>query len=265
MIFRLFREVAIRAALVLALVACCGTAFAQQGKDIWESTKNNSDVDLTKDTWVYMDPATDSNVLWKTRVWRTIDCREAKNAQLMKVMRGDTMRTFSKVLLDLIKSGSIKARDPAFDSLPYFPLMLPYDIVLARLHVSGDSIPTCAAIKIVEDWRFLRREGQMVVTILRLTPVFRLPDASGNIVDSPLFWVSYEECRKYFGGYTVVTSGKRHEITLEEFFENRQFNSRITKVSNQFATPQEGVEVIEEVQGRFDYEAPERKHRKRRR
>jgi hypothetical protein len=67
----------------------------------------------------------------------------------------------------------------------------------------------------------------MVVRIAAIAPM-----ANGKA----LFWVSYPDIRRYIARYEAYNGKTNARYTWDEYFESRQFSSKITKVGNPFGT-----------------------------
>ena len=74
---------------------------------------------------------------------------------------------------------------------------------------------------IIEDWIFDKEQGQMVVQIRAIAPM---------VQGKPLFWLSYPDIRRYLAQYEVYADEKEARLTWDEYFESRQFSSKITRV-----------------------------------
>ena len=79
--------------------------------------------------------------------------------------------------------------------------------------------------RIIEDWIFDKGQGVMVVRIRAIAPM---------VNGKPLFWVRYTDIRSYLAQYEVYTVKDYARYTWDEYFESRQFSSKITKVSNPY-------------------------------
>jgi gliding motility associated protien GldN len=172
--------------------------------------------------WEYIAP---QDILWKKRVWRQIDLREKNNAPMSNDSLIPKEYVFANLLLFGLKNGTIKAyadEDTGFKN----------PISVQKI----DSIIPCGEgcvypkqvgyYKIIEDWIFDKEKGVMVVRILAIAPAVNV---NGNI--KPLFWLYYPDCRNLFAQYEVFNP--RDDIaryTWDEYFESRQFSSKIIKV-----------------------------------
>ncbi len=76
---------------------------------------------------------------------------------------------------------------------------------------------------IIEDWIFDRDQGQMVVHIVALAPM-----ANGKA----LYWLSYPDIRRYIARYQAYNGKVKTGYNWDEYFESRQFASKITRVGN---------------------------------
>ena len=75
---------------------------------------------------------------------------------------------------------------------------------------------------IIEDWIFDKGREEMVVHIVAIAPM---------VQGKPLFWISYPDIRRYIARYEVHNPQNNIvRYTWDEYFESRQFSSKITKV-----------------------------------
>ena len=75
---------------------------------------------------------------------------------------------------------------------------------------------------LIEDWIFDRTQGQMVVHIKAIAPMIKR---------KPLFWLSYPDIRRWMVQHEVYQPDREKKMTWDEYFESRQFSSKITRVS----------------------------------
>ena len=261
-----------RLTAAVALLFAAGTAFAQTGsatdpslpssqkgvnKDWLPSRTNDGAYDKVSHVsspipWQYIREA---DVLWKKRVWRELDTREKQNTAFRYA--GDENSgggMFIEILIDALKTGKIKGYK-TFDDR-FTTLMTKEDILET---VAGkvdtititDPITNTETIKYVnrdfnpeqitkyrikEDWIFDRNQGQMVVRIIGLAPVKDIIGDDGVYRGSQaMFWLYYPDIRGLLAQYEVYNpQNDIARYTWDEFFESRQFSSKITKVSNPF-------------------------------
>ena len=108
-------------------------------------------------------------------------------------------------------------------------------------YINHDFNPeTITKYRIKEDWIFDRNQGQMVVRIIGLAPVKDIFGDDGVYRGSQaMFWLFYPDIRGLLAQYEVYNPlNDVARYTWDEFFESRQFSSRITKVSSPFVNQQ---------------------------
>ena len=88
--------------------------------------------------------------------------------------------------------------------------------------------------RVKEDWIFDRNEGKMVVRIVGIAPVKDVYGDNGDFRgQQAMFWLYYPDIRGVLAKYEVFNpQNDVYRYTWDEFFESRQFSSRIYKVSN---------------------------------
>ena len=202
--------------------------------------------------WQYI---REDDILWKKRVWREIDTREKANVGFRYT--GDENSgggMFIEILIDAIKRGKIKAYSNFDDR---FTLALSKEQLMEQLTpkpdtntlvdpVTGQEVikinkkdfepDRITKYRLKEDWIFDRNQGQMVVRIVGIAPVMDVIGDAGDYRGSkPLFWLYYPDIRGLLANYEVFNPmNDIARYTWDEFFESRQFSSKITKVSNPF-------------------------------
>jgi len=204
--------------------------------------------------WQYI---RETDILWKKRVWRELDTREKQNVGFRYA--GDEYSgggMFIEILIDALKKGKIKAYKTFDES---FTTVMSKDDIMEIVSgktdttVITDPITGAEQVKVVkrdfdpttitkyrikEDWIFDRNQGQMVVRICGLAPV---KDIYGDDMvyrgSQAMFWLYYPDIRGLLAQYEVYNpQNDIARYTWDEFFESRQFSSKITKVSNAFGT-----------------------------
>jgi len=197
----------------------------------------------------------EADILWKKRVWREIDTREKQNVGFRYY--GDENSgggMFIEILIDAIKRGKIKAYS-SFDDR--FTNILTKEQLEEQVAgkmdtntivdpVTGDekivttkhdfNPETITKYRLKEDWIFDRNVGAMVVRIVGLAPVKDVYGEDGIYRGSqPMFWLYYPDIRGLLAQYEVFNpQNDVYRYTWDEFFEARQFSSKITKVSTPF-------------------------------
>jgi gliding motility associated protien GldN len=201
--------------------------------------------------WQYI---REEDILWKKRVWREIDTREKQNVGFRYTGDENTGGgMFIEILIDAINRGKIKAYSNFDDR---FTQTLSKDQLREQLIPKPDTIivvdpttgqeiqkiinhdfdpSTITKYRIKEDWIFDRNQGQMVVRIVGLAPVKDIVVDGDYRGSQALFWLYYPDIRGLLAQYEVFNPlNDVARYTWDEFFESRQFSSRVTKVSNPF-------------------------------
>lgn len=196
-----------------------------------------------------------SDALYRVRVWRTIDARTQKNARYFfnKAIDGEDNSRLINIMLKAIREDSVQAFSNIDDR---FTTPISYDEVMATFgggkdtsakydmegnivgyqvrsrEVSGDSV---FKFRIKEEWVFNKRDGKTYIRILGIAPLSTYTTSDGYTVansEHALFWIYYPDLRKTLVRNNIVNPldmGGR--ITWEEVFENRLFDSKVTKSS----------------------------------
>ncbi len=195
----------------------------------------------------------ESDMLWKKRVWREIDAREKQNVAFMYA--GDEHTgggMFIEILIDAVSTGKVAAYSTIDDrfTTPYTRADLyeqlrgkpdtnyvinPVDESETMVVTYKEFDPaTVTKYRLIEDWIFDRGTGKMVVRIVGIAPIKDIYGPDGSFRGSqPMFWLYYPDLRETLARYeTVNPANDMHRATWDEFFEDRKFASRITKVSN---------------------------------
>ena len=248
-----------------------GTAFGQAGtatdqpiqssqkgvnKDWAPSRTNDGAYDRVSHISVPIpwQPIRESDILWKKRVWREIDTREKQNVAFRYA--GDESSgggMFIEILIDGLKTGKIKGYK--FDDR--FTQLMSKEDIMESVAGKTDTVMVVNPIdnteeqkithrdfdpnsirkyRIKEDWIFDRNQGQMVVRIIGLAPVKDIVGDDGVYRGSQaMFWLYYPDIRNLLAQYEVFNpQNDIARYTWDEFFESRQFSSKIYKVSNPF-------------------------------
>lgn len=201
-------------------------------------------------------PIRPTDVLWQKRVWREIDTREKQNVAFRYA--GDENSgggMFIEILIDAIKRGKIKAYSNFDDR---FTTGLTKDQLMEQITGKTDTSEvidpvnqtttiqythhdfdptTITKFRLKEDWIFDRNEGRMVVRIIGIAPVQDKYGDDGIYRGSQaMFWLYYPDIRGLLAQYEVFNpENDVDRATWDEFFESRQFSSRITKVSSPYS------------------------------
>lgn len=263
-----------RIAATVAMLFAGNIAFAQNPSVMDPATQSSPNGGVVKSDWmpslvkdgVYdkvphinatlgWQPVREIDVMWKKRVWREIDTREKQNVGFR--FPGDENSGggyFIEILLDAVKKGKVKAYSNLDDR---FTQALTKDQVMQMLIGKKDTVtvidPETGKEKIVitdrvfnpevvtkyrikEDWIVDRNLGKEVVRIVGIAPLIDIMNEDGSFrASQPMFWLYYPEIRDVLSQYEVFNpENDVARITWDDFFEMRQFSSRIIKVSNPF-------------------------------
>ncbi len=207
-----------------------------------------------------------ADILYKKRMWREIPVYEKRNAPLRDDPRMPQENVFANVLLSGINAGVFTAYaergkelkhpltieevneltkcDPAnlsVGSLKFWNFCLEHkndSVEFAGEDQGTDSnqviLPNSAVgvasckyplqidkYRIAEDWIYDKGQGQMILRIVAIAPVAN---------NKALFWLSYPEIRKYIAHYEAYKVATSRRYMWDEYFESRQFMSKIIKV-----------------------------------
>ncbi len=212
-------------------------------------------------------PIRENDVHWKKRVWREIDIREKQNMAFR--YPGDEFTGggyFIEILMDAVKKGKIKAYSAFNDDR--FTNALSKEQIMDMVVGTADTTPVTDPItgevtlritnrdfnpdvvtryRIKEDWIADRNSGRMIVRIIGIAPVMDVIDQNTGLSRGtrPMFWLYFPEIRETLAQYEVFNpENDVARMNWNEFFENRWFSSRVTKVSNVF-----GEEISQQTGG----------------
>jgi gliding motility associated protien GldN len=208
--------------------------------------------------WAEIKP---DDILWKKRVWRQINVYEKNNAPMSNDPRIPKENVLANIILYGLHVGAITAyreEDTAFtapisiqeiDSIircdasglsTYSRAMIngaahPQNSIFDTTAVASCVFPEQVAFyNIIEDWMFDRGAEQMIVRIQAIAPAV---SANGK----SLFWLHYRDSRKYFDQNEVYNGNKKMNLDWDEYFESRQFSSKITKINPTIKSSSEPV------------------------
>ena len=257
--------------LTVALLLGCSVSFAQKGTmadqpvdpmnapvtDNWKpSLVKDGVVDRNvqhKAMPIPWQRIREADVLWQKTVWREIDSREKQNIGFRYPGDENTGGgMFIEILIDAVKTGKATAYSTYDDR---FTQKLTKDQVMEKLTpksdtqtfedpVTGQQITKViqkdfhpedvTKFRIKEKWIFDRNQGKMVVRIEGIAPVKdEYGDDGAYRGPVALFWLSYPEIRPTLAAYEVYNpQNEVFRATWDDFFETRQFSSKVFKVSN---------------------------------
>ncbi len=91
--------------------------------------------------------------------------------------------------------------------------------------------------KLIEEWIFDRNTSEMYVRILAIAPMYRpVAGSTGfDLAEQEMFYIKYSDARPIFVNEELFNRfNDAGRLTVDDFFEQRLFNSYITKESNDY-------------------------------
>lgn len=208
----------------------------------------------------------EDDAVFMVRVWREIDTREKINLPFRyAAVENSGSQRFISILLKAIKDGDVTAfsgDDDRFttpitadDAINAFgggsDTSKVYDSEgnVAGYQVRAKAIDPDSIYKfqLKEEWIFDKESSRMYVRILGIAPVIPYRLSTGDIVansERPVWWVYYPDLRPILAKYEVYNPKNiGAQMTWEELFESRMFNSYIVKssIDNPFDIPLSSV------------------------
>jgi gliding motility associated protien GldN len=263
-----------RLAASAALILAGSTAFAQNASMVDQTQTQFNSYDGVNKNWqpslvtdgVYdrvphimksqsWQPVREADIMWKKRVWREIDTREKQNVAFR--YPGDEYTGggyFIEIILDAVKKGKVKAysnMDDRFttaltkEQIQEMMVGKP-DTTMVENPITGEmemrissrefNPDVVTKYRIKEDWVFDRNLGRMVSRIIGVAPIQDRYNDDGTFrASQPLFWLYYPEMRDMLAQYEVFNpENDVARMTWDDYFEGRQFSSKIIKTSNPF-------------------------------
>jgi gliding motility associated protien GldN len=230
-------------------------AFAQNTSVNYTQPQTGTDIAklVPQDTYALpWAPISYSNILWRKRVWRTIDTRVSENKVLSNSPEIPNSCRLAGILVGGIVSGKYQAYSAVDD---HFTTLLTKEEVLAsisekvefhtatdpltgdevRKYVNYNTFPEMITKYIIkEDWLYLKNEGKIIVRIVGIAPVREAIAFDGTTTEKPLFWLYYPDIRNFLAQYkTYSLPNENTSYNWDELFEGRHFDSKIDKVMDE--------------------------------
>lgn len=200
----------------------------------------------------------EADVMWSTRIWRTIELKQKINHPLFYPHReiNDRKSLFQVIRDGLIVDGSITAYDPGVtldDEFNVPMLISEVEAILAETDTvyvddpdnldnqimvvqQNDITPDLIErYQIKEDWYFDKQRSELYVRIIGLAPQIAslTPDGERTGNYRTLFWLYFPECRYVFSNWDVYNRANDSERrSFDDVFMKRQFASYIYKEQN---------------------------------
>ena len=173
----------------------------------------------------------EDNILWKKRVWREIDIKEAGNEAFQHKQDAPD---FANMLIGGVGSGTIKAYD-AEDGGRFskeFSSAQITELMTGGISPANNFSPEkVIKYRFKEDWLFLEKEHKLFVRIVGIAPVIKVTNPDGTSSEREVFWLYYPYIRNYLAQHPANTGDDIMKLNWDELFESRNFKSKIVKVS----------------------------------
>jgi len=164
-----------------------------------------------------VEPIKEKDILLRKRIWRELDGNDKQNFGLTYAAQS---ACFIDALNEGIKAGKLEVyQDDRFIN----------KMTLQEAQAILDN-KNISRIDIKEDLILYGQDGKLVVRIIGIAPMKAV--ASGDsIIYQPICWMYYPATRDFITQYSVPGLATDNRITWDDFFEDRLFSSKVTKLS----------------------------------
>ena len=268
--------------IVLGVILCMGHFAIAQKKNAPDTVVHNP---------IPWEPIKETDILWKKWVWRRISVYYKNNIQLRNDPATPPGHVLANVLLNGIRTGTLKAYTNGDTALTTPLSIAAIDSIItcdpqklsrharmyfhyAAIHddatgfTAGEYVPdektsnnydtsfvtSCTYPQQVEFYGIKEDwifDRNKGQMIVRITALAPMVCSDGHM--KALFWLKYPDIRSYIAQYDVYNGKQKTNYNWDEYFESRQFSSLITNVQG----GNTNTEVIEP--------GKKRKHRKHKR
>lgn len=177
----------------------------------------------------------DSNIVWKRRVWRTIDVSAKGNEPLMFDKNNQVDNNFINILVQGVFNNRYKAYSGANDR---FTDELPQSAFIGLIAGgitgadTGFRVGLVTRYRIMEDWMLVKNEKQIIARLVGIAPLYNTAGADGALKEVAAFWVYYPDARSFMSEHRILTgTADQQEMNWDRFLDRRKFNSVAEKMS----------------------------------
>lgn len=189
----------------------------------------------------------EADVMWRKRVWRTIDFRQKMNQVFYYPTETHyNWNNFMQIILNEWQSGGMvvyefdEKKDELHNPITYDEYLKRYGTLDYVDDRTGDSImqidvPSIQKMNIMEDWYFDRQRSQLMVRILAIGPVIN-QQLGGQDTWIQMCWVSYnDQTREIFARSNFFNrDNPGAALNYDQVFMMRLFDSYIYKEENPY-------------------------------
>lgn len=191
-------------------------------------------------------------VTWRRDIYRVLDLKADENAALYFPVeaRGKEMNLFT-LLFQLLNRGMITAYQYKLDGVEDFAqnnrmqfkdmltrYNIPYEVNGNSLKVEPADIPSSEVLSfyVKESSYYDQNTATYHSRVTALCPVLHRSDefSYDESLKYPLFWVKYDDVKKYLSSATVMTSNVNNaaRMSMDDFFSTNHYKGKIYMTTN---------------------------------